>query len=138
MLNNMANLISVALVILIFYSIIRRAKQLNTDAKKTPGGKAAGSGRPKGYTNYRPHKDITSVSRDMGDKKSSVLKDDKNNDWLAQQLREEHRAFKMTSEMFDLKIEHASHCDARLLAQFHKQNCDANSIDLANGKSAHK
>ena len=95
--------------------------------------------RVQGFTNYRPHKDITSVSRDMGDSRnSSVLRDDKANDWLARQLREEHRAFKATSEMFDLKIEHASHCDARLIEQFHRRNCDANGIDLANGKAVHR
>ena len=58
----------------------------------------------------------------MGDKNSSVLRD-------------EHKAFKMTSEMFDLKIEHASHCDARLLEQYHRRNCDASGVDLANGRS---
>ena len=73
----------------------------------------------------------------MGDKGNSVLRDDRNNDWLAKQLRDEHRAFKMTSEMFDLKIEHASHCDARLLEQFHRRNCAAEGVDLANGKTAY-
>ena len=72
----------------------------------------------------------------MGDSKnSSVLRDDRANDWLAKQLREEHRAFKATSEMFDLKIEHASHCDARFIEQFHRRNCDARGIDLANGST---
>ena len=73
----------------------------------------------------------------MGDRRDSVLRDDKDNDWLARQLREEHRAFRMTSEMFDLKIEHASHCDARLLEQFHRRNCTADGIDLANGRTAY-
>lgn len=75
----------------------------------------------------------------MGDKRGDMtLRDDKNNDWLARQLREEHKAFKATSEMFDLKIEHASHCDARLLEQYHKRNCTASGIDLANGKTVRK
>ena len=74
----------------------------------------------------------------MGDRKNSVLRDDKNNDWLARQLREEHRAFKLTSEMFDLKIEHASHCDARLIEQYHRRRCDAGGVDLANGKTIAK
>ena len=124
----------------IIYSVIKKAKKAtggslvnnsqNTAAKAT-------ARRPRGYTNYRPHKDIISVSRDMGDKNSSVLRDDRSNDWLAKQLREEHRAFKLTSEMFDLKIEHASHCDARLLEQFHKRNCSAEGVDLANGKTSY-
>lgn len=49
----------------------------------------------------------------------STFLEDRNNDWLANQLREEHRAFKKTSEMFDLKIEHVSHCDAKILKQTH-------------------
>lgn len=59
----------------------------------------------------------------------SSLLDDRENDWLANQLREEHRAFRRTSDMFDLKIEHVSHCDSKLLANYHHINCDANAID---------
>ncbi len=104
-------------------------------AKKYPAPKK----RAQGFTNYKPHKDIVSVSRDMGDaKNSSVLRDDRTNDWLARQLREEHRAFKATSEMFDLKIEHASHCDSKLIEQFHHRYCDADGIDIANGTTVHR
>lgn len=139
---NMSNLLSVIIVVIAFYAVIRKMKKASDETKPSSGRKgksaAAKPARPKGYTNYRPHKDITSVSRDMGDKRNSVLKDDKENDWLARQLREEHNAFKLTSDMFDLKIEHASHCDAKILEQFHRRNCDAHDIDLANGKTIHK
>lgn len=57
------------------------------------------------------------------------LKDDRENDWFAKQLREEHQAFKRTSDMFNLKIEHASSCDARMLADFHASHHDADSVD---------
>ena len=135
----MSGLLSTVIVIGAFFMVISKVlKNAASDTAKTktvkrtvPVKKAA----PK-YTNYRPHKDIISVSRDMGDAKgSSTLRDDRANDWLARQLREEHRAFKATSEMFDLKIEHASHCDVRLLEQFHKRNCTANGVDLANGST---
>lgn len=59
------------------------------------------------------------------------LKDDRENDWFAKQLREEHLAFKRTSEMFNLKIEHASVCDARMLADFHASHCEAKDVDRA-------
>ena len=134
----MSSLISILFVVAVFYMVIAKSLKKNASPKgKVPGRTpvATAKARPVGYTNYRPHKDITSVSRDMGDKKGSVLRDDKNNDWLARQLEEEHRAFKATSEMFDLKIEHASHCDARLLEQFHKKNCSASGVDLANGST---
>ncbi len=129
----MSGLIGVLIWAFIIFFIVRRVIKSGI----TAGGKtnAAAKSKARKYTNYRPHKDIVSVTRDMGDKNNSVLRDDTNNDWLAKQLREEHRAFKMTSEMFDLKIEHASHCDARLMAQFHRSNCDASGVDLANGSA---
>ena len=129
----MNDLFSVIVFIVVFVLIlVKIAKKSNANAaQKSRAAKAAR------YTNYRPHKDIVSVSRDMSDKRgNSVLRDDKNNDWLARQLRDEHKAFKATSEMFDLKIEHASHCDARLLEQYHRRNCTASGIDLANGSTA--
>ena len=136
----MANVLSTVIVLIAVFAVLRKIKK-NGDTDGTTVSRtrpASAPVRKQGFTNYRPHKDITSVSRDMGDKRSSVLKDDKNNDWLARQLRDEHKAFKATSEMFDLKIEHASHCDARLMAQFHRRNCDANGIDLANGTTVVK
>ena len=139
----LSGILYIAVMGFVVFSIINKAlKKTNSQtAQNKFGPKAAQAGkavRPKGYTNYRPHKDIISVSRDMGDSKgSSTLRDDRNNDWLARQLRDEHKAFKATSEMFDLKIEHASHCDAKLLEQFHKRNCSAEGVDLANGKTAY-
>ena len=106
------SIIYVVILIFIVSSVIKRAKKAGGTLNNpvNPARSVAGkTARRTGFTNYRPHKDIISVSRDMGDAKgSSTLRDDRNNDWLARQLREEHRAFKMTSEMFDLKIEHAS------------------------------
>ena len=118
---------------LIINKVVKNAKnQTKGNAQRSKNG-SVNTGKS-GYVNYTPHKDLVSVSRDMGDRRnSSVLRDDKENDWLARQLREEHRAFKATSEMFDLKIEHASHCDARLMQQFHHRNCSADGVDLANG-----
>ena len=138
----MSGVISLIFIVFVFYMVIRSSLKKNasgtTKSRIAPKpGQLPKNVRPRGYTNYRPHKDIVSVSRDMGDSKgSSVLRDDRNNDWLARQLREEHKAFKETSEMFDLKIEHASHCDAKILEQFHKRNCDARGVDLANGRTA--
>lgn len=129
-------IVIVACFLVIISRSLKKAASNTAKTKTVPKAIRAGNAAPK-YSNYRPHKDIISVSRDMGDKKNSVLRDDKENDWLARQLREEHKAFKATSEMFDLKIEHASHCDARLLEQFHKRHCDAEGIDLANGRTAY-
>ena len=139
----MSSIFTLAFTGVVLYLIFKKLKAQNSSENQGSGtSRKPGSSqkrRPQGFTNYRPHKDITSVSRDVGDSRnSSVLRDDKTNDWLARQLREEHRAFKATSEMFDLKIEHASHCDARLIEQFHRRTCDAHGIDLANGKAIHR
>ncbi len=138
----MSGALSSIIVMIVFFAVITKAikksAEGSTKSKFSPRqSQPVRPTRPRGFTNYRPHKDIISVSRDMGDSKgSTTLRDDRNNDWLARQLREEHKAFKETSEMFDLKIEHASHCDARYIEQFHRRNCDARGVDLANGKTA--
>lgn len=70
-----------------------------------------------------------------GIKKSSsgsiVLKDDRNGDWLANQMREERRSLYRMSEMFGLKIQHESNCDAYALKKEHLKHCDADRIDSA-------
>ena len=139
----MSSIFTLLVMVVMIYFLIKKYKATMDDNSKGGPNRRSGnfgaSKKPGGYTNFRPHKDIISVTRDMGDSRnSSVLRDDKTNDWLARQLREEHRAFKATSEMFDLKIEHASHCDARLIEQFHRRTCDAEGIDLANGRAIHR
>ena len=136
----MSSIFSILIVVIICFFVIRKSTKQSPGSRNNNNtkGPAAKVQRPRGYTNYRPHKDIVSVSRDMGDRKGAALRDDRHNDWLARQLEEEHRAFKATSEMFDLKIEHASHCDAKLLEQFHRKNCTAEGIDLANGSTVVK
>jgi len=52
---------------------------------------------------------------------TDVLFEDRQNDWLAKQLREEARLAKRTSDMFDLKYEHAASCDARDLKDSHER-----------------
>ncbi len=63
-----------------------------------------------------------------------ILKDDRNNDWLAMQLREEAKARVRVSDMFQMKIEHSNKCDAEFIRRFHESNCDANGIDTGASK----
>ena len=53
--------------------------------------------------------------------KSPALRDmeDRNNDWLARQIREERMHNPIVDEMLNLKQEHSAHCDAELLRQSH-------------------
>lgn len=131
----MSGLITAVTIFVIVVVIVKKYKEQSTAGSGKKQTKAAG----KAFTNYRPHKDIISVNREMDDKRgSSTLHDDKTNDWLARQLRDEHKAFRMTSEMFDLKIEHASHCDARLLAQFQGKYRNFHGVDTGTGKTLRK
>lgn len=87
-------------------------------------------GRPTSYaSDYQSRRHTSSAS-------ISALMEDREHDWLANQLKAEHRAFKNTQDMFDLKIEHSSHCDARYLKQTHHSECDANKVDTATGRSS--
>jgi hypothetical protein len=58
-----------------------------------------------------------------------TLKDDRNSDWLARQLRDEARAMNNISDMFQLKQQHANKCDAEFIKRFHESNCDADGVD---------
>lgn len=49
--------------------------------------------------------------------------EDRDNDWLASQLREERRSGNRMSDMFDLKEEHANNCDAYAIKREHERNC---------------
>lgn len=117
------------------------SKAVGSTNQHSAGYKAVANPKPqpvKINTVAKPHPQpvekynkVTSSSSSKA--QSSVLLEDRNNDWLANQLREEHKAFKRTKDMFNLKIEHASHCDARYVKQLHATNCDAKTVGTAQG-----
>ncbi len=58
-----------------------------------------------------------------------LMMEDRNNDWLAKQLRDESRSREIVSEMFQLKMHHQNNCDAEFIKRFHSSKCDASGID---------
>ena len=60
---------------------------------------------------------------------SMTLKDDRSNDWMARQLRDEAIAMVKVSDMFKLKQTHMNNCDAEFIKRFHESSCDANGVD---------
>jgi hypothetical protein len=70
------------------------------------------------------------------DKKAQIdnALEDRHNDWLAQQLREERMASSFVNEMFQLKTEHQSNCDSSYVKNSHQRQCDANGIDTGSYK----
>ena len=130
----MSSIFTLLVMVVMIYFLIKKYKATMDDNSKggpnRRGGNFGASKKPGGYTNFRPHKDIISVTRDMGDSRnSSVLRDDKTNDWLARQLRDEARAMSMLSDMFQLKTEHSNSCDAEFIRRFHESNCDSHGVD---------
>ena len=65
-------------------------------------------------------------------KKKTVVHDrsiqDTENDWLSQQLKEERRALREVSAMFELKQSHAGTCDAQKVKQEHEDRCAAEKL----------
>lgn len=55
--------------------------------------------------------------------------EDRNNDWLAHELQDERRSLSKINAMFEQQMEHRQHCDARMLKEYHLNNCDAQRID---------
>ena len=140
-------IITIVAIVFIVIAILNKSKKNNsTNNTKRP----APAKRPNPTVNQRS----TSASRQVSVKTTvnkpnivekrreavrteinrTMLLEDRNNDWLARQLRDEHKAFKDTKDMFDLKIEHSSHCDAEYIKQFHQKTCSANKVDTASGK----
>ena len=60
--------------------------------------------------------------------------EDRENDWLARQRREEAATERRFSAMYGLKRMHEENCPARNLRDEHHRNCDATSIDTAKGE----
>ena len=60
--------------------------------------------------------------------RSYLLLEDRENDWLARQIREESECERHFSAMYGLKRQHAANCDADSLRREHEENCDAEEL----------
>lgn len=104
-------------------------------------GVASKSGKKNGkipinINNNSVNRNVTapSASIKVNKKYNHASMEDRNNDWLARELREEKRAQYRVSEMFQLKAEHKKDCQAEMIREFHKANCGSEGIDTAEGK----
>lgn len=138
MIATMSMMIWVFVVAVIVFTTVKRVKRMpgkkaiddrfyaSTEQIYSSGRKNAG----RSGSNIR----VSSKNTDDG----MILKDDRNNDWLAMQLREEARARIRVSDMFQMKLEHSNKCEAEFIRRFHESNCDANGIDTGIAKSTKK
>lgn len=63
-----------------------------------------------------------------------TLRDDRYNDWLARQMRDERNSLAKLREMFGFRMQGRGISDAELLKEFHSGHCDAGGVDRAQGK----
>lgn len=70
-------------------------------------------------TTHNHNKNAHNINKEMSHEiKGAALKDDRYNDWLARQMREERMALSRLSDMFELKMEHRSSCEAEMIRRF--------------------
>ena len=117
------------LIFIIFVLIIIASTAAKMKPKKIarkPRRKTAMSGR----TQPRP------MSQQNADRAIHAYRmlEDRENDWLARQRREEAATERRFSAMYGLKRMHEENCPARNLRDEHRRNCDATSIDTAKGE----
>jgi hypothetical protein len=85
-----------------------------------------------GYNIFNSSSSYSMTKSPRGVEKSMC--DDRENDWMTNQLREEHRDYNKVSEMFGLKIEHSHSCDAEMLRRFYGSGRDMSVIDSGESK----
>ena len=117
------------LIFIIFVLIIIASTAAKMKPKKTarkPRQKAAMSGGTPPRT----------MSQQKGDSATRTYRmlEDRENDWLARQRREEAATERRFSAMYGLKRMHEANCPARNLRDEHRRSCDATSIDTARGE----
>ena len=129
-------LFAVAFIILIFAGSAAKANAKKTK-KMTLSQKASLPTDPSQYetTNSRNSSPKSSANamnlrkKNDASNKAYRLLENRENDWLARQLREEAVSAKRFSAMYGLKRMHEANCPARSLRNEHRENCDAEGID---------
>lgn len=126
-------------IVVIFYVIInsknKRVKDTRLSSVREPVSKEHVI---RNKSSYNPADDMLSSANDYTvnefrkkhSNRDSLLEfEDKNNDWLACQIREESKAAQQVSDMLGLKYNHMRNCDAFNIKVEHSLHCDANGID---------
>ena len=131
----MTIIIDILMVSVIVLSL-RRAVRNSSGRKGTARGRASSdkfNDLIKNYNTVNSSK-VISVRKHDG----MTLMDDRANDWMAKQLKDEAIAMVKVSDMFKIKQEHANKCDAEFIRRFHESTCDAEGIDDGTHKKGRK
>lgn len=133
----MAGVVTILLYVAIIIFVVKKVKKVKGVSSTAGISKAQAQENiwmPKKPDSPRPA--ASSVPKSKGvnkhmtrESQSDMLKDDRQHDWLAHQMAEERVAMRRMSDMFALKMEHQSSCEAELIRQFHQDHCDAGEVD---------
>ncbi|MCR4787510.1 MAG: hypothetical protein K5888_02890 [Lachnospiraceae bacterium] len=87
------------------------------------GTKPPSGGATSVYQGGVPH------STYRAERATHTLMENRESDWLAEELREEKRALYRANIMFGQQMEHRQICDAKMLKEYHLEHCSAGGID---------
>lgn len=118
------------IVIIIFVMVISIAGSAAKTKSQKSGTKSL---HQKAMVDTR-NKQRTDAHRAKATKADYHMMEDRDNDWLARQRREEAASEKRFSAMYGLKREHAANCDARRLRNEHYGSCNADGVDIGSGR----
>lgn len=124
------------LMVLVIVLSLRRAVRNSSGRKGTARGRTSADKFNDLIKNYNAvnSSKVISVRKHDG----MTLMDDRANDWMAKQLKDEAIAMVKVSDMFNIKQEHANKCDAEFIRRFHESTCDAEGIDDGTHKKGRK
>ena len=132
----MIDLFGVMVVLIVVLNIITMNKSMKKKKDTTNPGQYERSPAVQEYYKKHPEKaakDIKPVMSEQVYQKPPVKREqessynedksfrkleDRDNDWLAQQLAEERRSLIHISDMLDLKLSHEADCDAKMVKRY--------------------
>ena len=109
----------------IIFFAIHKARQKNM-SKDTTNSEAFRK-RRQSQNNFSPNNTYYTQKRPerVNIKSLGTMLEDRDNDWLAQQLRSEQKSQRVVSDMFQLRQEHFSNCEAEEIHTRHVDACNA-------------
>ena len=117
-------LIFIIFVLIIIASTAAKLKPKKTARTMRQKAAMSGSTRPRSMSQQKADSTVRTYR----------MLEDRENDWLARQRREEAATERRFSAMYGLKRMHEANCPARNLRDEHRRSCDATSIDTAKGE----
>ena len=128
--GSFGEIIIVALTFFLICMSALRAKNKRKPQKKPTPSPAAPQMQTTGQLRKNPKPTAMTSDRHMSSLHESFKNlEDRNNDWLANQLKEEKALEGKLSAMYYLKKNHEANCDAKKIRDVHRRNCDAEGID---------